>query len=98
MSTPLVREQFLVISALGRDAMALTNLLDNAVKFSPAGGTITVELIGDRLRVADEGPGIADEDLPHVFERFYRSEHARATTGSGLGLSIVKRLGAFDAL
>ena len=68
---------------------AVTNLLDNAVKFSPAGGTITVELIGDRLRVADEGPGIADEDLPHVFERFYRSEHARATTGSGLGLSIV---------
>ena len=68
---------------------AITNLLDNAVKFSPPGGTITVELSGDRLRVADEGPGIADEDLPHVFERFYRSEHARATTGSGLGLSIV---------
>ncbi len=68
---------------------AVTNLLDNAVKFSPPGGTITVELLGDRFRVADEGPGIADEDLPHVFERFYRSEHARATTGSGLGLSIV---------
>lgn len=68
---------------------AVTNLLDNAVKFSPPGGTITVELIGDRFRVADEGPGIADEDLPHVFERFYRSERARSTAGSGLGLSIV---------
>ena len=68
---------------------AFTNLLDNAVKFSPPGGTITVELIGDRFRVADEGPGIAEDDLPHVFERFYRSEHARTTPGSGLGLSIV---------
>ncbi len=68
---------------------AVTNLLDNAVKFSPAGGTIKVHLVGDRLTVSDEGPGIAEEDLPHVFERFYRSEHARTTPGSGLGLSIV---------
>lgn len=68
---------------------AITNLLDNAVKFSPPGGTVTVSLIGDRFRVADQGPGIAEEDLPHVFERFYRSEHARTTPGSGLGLSIV---------
>ncbi len=68
---------------------AVTNLLDNAVKFSPPGGTVTVRLEGDRLRIADEGPGIADADLPHVFDRFYRSEHARTTPGSGLGLSIV---------
>jgi len=68
---------------------AVTNLLDNAVKFSPPDGTIHVDLTGDRLRVADEGPGIADEDLPHVFERFYRSDKARNTPGSGLGLSIV---------
>ncbi|WP_241656223.1 sensor histidine kinase [Propioniciclava sinopodophylli] len=68
---------------------AFTNLLDNAVKFSPPDGTITVELVGDRFRVADQGPGIAEEDLPHVFERFYRSDHARTTPGSGLGLSIV---------
>ncbi len=68
---------------------AVTNLLDNAVKFSPSDGTIHVSLTGDRLRVADEGPGISDEDLPHVFERFYRSDQARTTPGSGLGLSIV---------
>lgn len=68
---------------------AITNLLDNAVKFSPAGGRIEVRLIGDRLRISDEGPGIAEEDLPHVFDRFYRSSQARTTPGSGLGLSIV---------
>ncbi len=68
---------------------AVTNLLDNAVKFSPPGGTIHVHLDGDRLRIADQGPGITDEDLPHVFERFYRSEQARTAPGSGLGLSIV---------
>jgi two-component system sensor histidine kinase MprB len=68
---------------------AVTNLLDNAVKFSPEGGTVRVELAGGRLRVADEGPGIAEEDLPHVFDRFYRSDKARTTPGTGLGLSIV---------
>lgn len=68
---------------------AITNLLDNAVKFSPAGGRIKVVLASDRLRISDEGPGIADADLPHVFDRFYRSDQARTTPGSGLGLSIV---------
>ncbi|HNV10248.1 MAG TPA: ATP-binding protein [Propionibacteriaceae bacterium] len=68
---------------------AITNLLDNAVKFSPPRGTIRVHLEGDTLRISDEGPGIADEDLPHVFDRFYRSDRARNTPGTGLGLSIV---------
>lgn len=68
---------------------AVTNLLDNAVKFSPPGGTVHVHLEGDRLRISDQGPGIAEADLPHVFERFYRSDKARTTPGSGLGLSIV---------
>ncbi|ROR54566.1 two-component system sensor histidine kinase MprB [Luteococcus japonicus] len=68
---------------------AVTNLLDNAVKFSPPGGTIHVHLQGDTLRIADQGPGIADEDRPHVFDRFYRSDQARNTPGTGLGLSIV---------
>lgn len=68
---------------------AITNLLDNAVKFSPPGGVITVRLAGDRLRISDQGPGIAEADLPHVFDRFFRSDKARNTPGSGLGLSIV---------
>ena len=68
---------------------AVTNLLDNAVKWSPPGGTVRVQLEGDRLRVADEGPGIAETDLPYVFDRFYRADTARNTPGTGLGLSIV---------
>jgi two-component system, OmpR family, sensor histidine kinase MprB len=68
---------------------AVTNLLDNAVKWSPPGGTIRVHLEGDRLRVADQGQGIADADLPYIFDRFYRGEAARTTPGTGLGLSIV---------
>ena len=68
---------------------AVTNLLDNAVKFSPPHGTVHVSLVGDRLTIADQGPGIAEEDLPHVFDRFYRSDRARNTPGTGLGLSIV---------
>ncbi len=68
---------------------AITNLLDNAVKFSPPGGTIHVLLEGDRLRISDQGPGIPDDELPHVFDRFWRSPSARNAPGSGLGLSIV---------
>lgn len=68
---------------------AVTNLLDNAAKWSPPLGTVTVRLEGGRLTVADDGPGIAEGDRPHVFERFYRSREARMLPGSGLGLSIV---------
>jgi two-component system sensor histidine kinase MprB len=68
---------------------AVTNLLDNAVKYSPQGGVITVTLDADGLVVLDEGPGISDEDIPHIFERFYRSDSSRNTPGTGLGLSIV---------
>ncbi|MET1038453.1 MAG: HAMP domain-containing sensor histidine kinase, partial [Aeromicrobium sp.] len=70
---------------------AVTNLLDNAAKWSPTGGTIHVTLAGGLLTVTDEGPGISAEDLPHIFNRFYRSSEARTLPGSGLGLSIVKR-------
>lgn len=70
---------------------AVTNLLDNAVKWSPAGGTVTVRLVDGVLTVKDEGPGIAAEDLPLVFDRFYRSHEARTMPGSGLGLSIVRQ-------
>ncbi|MEU5314769.1 HAMP domain-containing sensor histidine kinase [Streptomyces sp. NPDC021562] len=75
-------------SALER---AIVNILDNAVKFSPEGGTIEVALDRGVLTVRDHGPGIAEDELPHVFDRFWRSPSARALPGSGLGLSIVAR-------
>jgi two-component system sensor histidine kinase MprB len=70
---------------------AVVNVLDNAVKFSPPGGTVEVALRRGELTVRDHGPGIPAEELPHVFERFWRSPSARALPGSGLGLSIVAR-------
>lgn len=70
---------------------AVVNLMDNAVKFSPAGGRIEVRLRDGRLTVRDHGPGIPADELPHVFERFWRSPSARSMPGSGLGLSIVAR-------
>ncbi|MBW8482574.1 sensor histidine kinase [Actinomadura parmotrematis] len=71
---------------------AVVNLLDNAVKFSPPGGDIEVRLADGELTVRDHGPGIDGADLPHVFERFWRSPSARSLPGSGLGLSIVARV------
>ncbi|MFR9796009.1 ATP-binding protein [Streptomyces sp. MS06] len=70
---------------------AVVNILDNAVKFSPEGGTVEVRLADGVLTVRDHGPGIPAEELPHVFDRFWRSPSARALPGSGLGLSIVAR-------
>ncbi|GAA1637872.1 HAMP domain-containing sensor histidine kinase [Kribbella alba] len=84
---------------LGR---AVTNLLDNAAKYSVPDdaatargegepvGRVTVRLLDGVLTVTDTGPGISEADLPHVFERFYRSSEARSRPGSGLGLAIVK--------
>jgi two-component system sensor histidine kinase MprB len=71
---------------------AVTNLLDNAAKWSPAAGTVTVRLAAGGLEVADQGPGIDEADLGHVFERFYRSPEARTMPGSGLGLAIVRQV------
>ncbi|MBT3154503.1 HAMP domain-containing histidine kinase [Streptomyces sp. CHD11] len=70
---------------------AVVNVLDNAVKFSPPGGTVEVRLTGGVLTVRDHGPGMPADELPYVFDRFWRSPGARALPGSGLGLSIVAR-------
>jgi two-component system, OmpR family, sensor histidine kinase MprB len=71
---------------------AVWNLLENAGKWSGEGFAVEVSLAGGELRVRDHGPGIAAEDRPLVFDRFYRSAAARAMPGSGLGLSIVREV------
>ncbi|QWF84003.1 ATP-binding protein [Amycolatopsis sp. CA-230715] len=75
-----------------RLARAVTNLLDNAAKFSPDGGTVAIRLRDRVLTVTDHGPGIAPEDVPKVFDRFYRAPAARTLPGSGLGLAIVAQV------
>ncbi len=74
---------------LGR---AVGNLLDNARKWSPAGQSVSVTCRAGRVVVRDRGPGIAEGDLPHIFDRFYRSPAARGLPGSGLGLAIVAQV------
>jgi two-component system sensor histidine kinase MprB len=69
---------------------AFTNVLDNAVTYSPSGGTVSVTLHGGEVRIADEGRGVSLEERPFVFDRFFRAEASRATRGTGLGLSITE--------
>ena len=71
---------------------AISNLLDNAAKWSPAGAEVRVEVRDGQVAVRDHGPGISDEDLPYVFDRFYRARSARGMPGSGLGLAIVRQV------
>ncbi len=71
---------------------AVANLLDNARKWSPAGGSVDVAVRDGLVEVRDHGPGIAAEDAPLVFNRFYRSAQARGMPGAGLGLAIVKQI------
>ncbi len=75
-----------------RLARAVGNLLDNARKWSPPGQTVSVECRQGTVVVHDRGPGIAEADLPHIFDRFYRSPAARGLPGSGLGLAIVAQV------
>jgi len=84
-------EPTLIVGEPERVGRAVTNLLDNARKWSPPGGTVEVRLSDGVLSVRDHGPGFAEEDLPHVFDRFYRAERARGQPGSGLGLAIVRQ-------
>jgi len=71
---------------------AVNNLLDNAARHSPAGGTVEVRVDTSGVRVRDHGGGVDPQDLPHVFDRFYRGVNSRGRQGSGLGLAIVRQV------
>jgi two-component system sensor histidine kinase MprB len=84
-------EPTLVVGAPDRLARAVRNLLDNAGRHSPPGGTVEVTLADGELAVRDHGAGVPDADKPHVFDRFYRGASARGRPGSGLGLAMVRQ-------
>jgi signal transduction histidine kinase len=95
--TPGLRYEFDCQPTLVRgdpDALerAIGNLVDNALKWSPPGGRILISAANGTVEVTDDGPGIPADDLPHIFDRFYRSATARSLPGSGLGLAIVRRI------
>jgi two-component system sensor histidine kinase MprB len=85
-------EPTIVAGVPARLERAVANLLDNAVKYSPPGEPVEIQLSGVELTVRDHGPGISAEDLEHVFDRFYRGAEARGRPGSGLGLAIVRQV------
>jgi two-component system sensor histidine kinase MprB len=84
-------EPVLVRGSAERITRAVSNLLDNARKWSAGGGLVEVDLAGGTLSVRDHGPGFPPEALPQVFDRFYRAAEARGLPGSGLGLAIVRQ-------
>jgi two-component system sensor histidine kinase MprB len=85
-------EPMIIVGVPARLERAASNLIDNAVKYSPPGEPVEIHLRGAQLTVRDHGPGISAEDLPHVFDRFYRGAEARRRPGSGLGLAIVRQV------
>jgi two-component system, OmpR family, sensor histidine kinase MprB len=88
----VVAEECWVEANVDRLSRAVGNLLDNARKWSPTGEVVSVICRDGSVIVRDHGPGIAAEDLPHVFDRFYRAPAARGLPGSGLGLAIVAQV------
>jgi two-component system sensor histidine kinase MprB len=85
-------EQSVIEGRPDRIARAVNNLLDNANKYSPPGRPIEVAVAGGEVIVRDHGPGLADDELEHAFDRFWRGAGSRETAGSGLGLAIVRQV------
>jgi two-component system, OmpR family, sensor kinase len=96
LSLTIDKELPFVNADVGMIERALTNLIENALRYTPPGGEVRLELrkVSDKVRVTvtDTGQGIAANDLPFIFERFYRAKGNDEKTGSGLGLAIVKRI------
>jgi two-component system sensor histidine kinase MprB len=91
VSFELSLEPAMVLGQADRIGRAVSNLIDNARKWSPPGGLVEVALKDGVLSVRDHGPGFQESDLPFVFDRFYRADDARKLPGSGLGLAIVRQ-------
>jgi two-component system sensor histidine kinase MprB len=85
-------EQTVITGDAARISRAVRNMLENAATWSPPAAEIEVTVRGATVSVRDHGPGFAEEDLPRVFDRFYRATSARGMPGSGLGLAIVRQV------
>jgi two-component system phosphate regulon sensor histidine kinase PhoR len=85
-----------VLADVERLQQVITNLVHNAIKFTPSGGRVSISACSEGsevvIAVRDTGIGIASEDLPRIFERFFKADRARATGGTGLGLAIAKHI------
>ncbi len=92
LSFDVVAHPWWVVGDAAALERAITNLLDNAAKWSPPSGRVSCRLVEGVLTVEDDGPGISEADRPHVFDRFWRATESRTMPGSGLGLSIVRQV------
>lgn len=96
LSTAISSQPAFIYADIGLIQRVLENLIENAIKYTPAGGQVTVSLITDQKKIitliTNTGPGISEQDMPHIFERFYRVEKHRNLEGTGLGLAIAQRI------
>ena len=98
LSVSLAGNDVTVLADRDRVSQILVNLLSNAIKYSREGGSIRINIARTdkeaKITVEDDGPGIPEDELPHIFERFYRADKSRnrLTGGSGLGLAIVRSI------
>jgi signal transduction histidine kinase len=87
-----MNKNFVFYGDYDRLKQMLMIILDNAIKFSHEGGTVTIKLSGKTLTIRDKGIGISEDDMPHIFEKFFKGTSERNKSGTGLGLAIAKQI------